>query len=96
MFLLHAIEVPYSQLVEMVYKDRKKLWNDNGIYKIKTDKQIQTELNLSYRRSHYPQISDQMDILLRYFETKDDLTDDLQKLIDDWKSVKETFPKEIK
>ena len=93
MFRLHCIKVPNSQLVKMQYKDRKKLWNDNGVYKIKTDEQIQTELNLQYRRSHYLQISDQMDILLKYLETKTDLTDELQDLINHWKSVKEKYPK---
>lgn len=94
-FILHAIKVPCAQLIEMSYSDRKKLWSDNGVYKIKSDKQIITETNLEYRRSHYTKISDQMDIILKYFETKTDLTEELQNLINDWRGVKTTYPKEI-
>jgi len=95
MFRLHAIQVPYSQLVVMNYKDRKKLWNDNGTYKIKSDEQIQNELNFQYRGSHMPKISDELDIILKYYETKTDLTDELQDLINDWRSVKEKYPKVV-
>jgi len=94
-FRLHAIQVPHSQLVVMNYKDRKKLWNDNGTYKIKSDEQIQNELNFQYRGSHMPKISDELDIILKYYETKTDLTDELQDLINDWRSVKEKYPKVV-
>lgn len=35
-FILHAIEVPNSQLVTMTYTDRKDLILDNGIIRLKT------------------------------------------------------------
>lgn len=92
-FKLHAIQVPHSQLVEMKYSDRKKLWSDNGIYKIKSDVQVTTEKNLELRKGNYPKISDQLDEILRYLETKTDLTDELQGLINDWRGVKTTYPK---
>lgn len=91
-FILHSIKVPYSQLVTMKYKDRKKLWNDNGVYKIKLNEQIQTELNLDYRRSHYPLISDQIGAIMKYFALQHDLPEELQKAIDDIETVKEKYP----
>ena len=95
LFRLHSIETPYSQLVEMQYKDRKKLWNDNGTYKIKSDDQIKTETNLEYRRSHYPLISDQIGEIMKYLATKDDLPDELQELVDKIDTVKDTYPKVV-
>lgn len=93
-FLLHAIKVPYSQLVKMTYRDRKKLWNDNGVFKIKSDAQIQTELNLQYRKSHYPKISDQIGALMKYMATKDDLPNELKEIIDEIDNVKNKYPKD--
>lgn len=87
-FILHCIEVPYSQLIKMKYKDRKKLWNDNGVYKIKTKEHAKKELNFKYRKSHYPAISDQMGAVIKYLSTKDDLPEELQKIIDDIEAVK--------
>lgn len=95
-FILHCIKVHNSQLVSMNYSIRKKLWNDNGVYKIKTDEQIQTELNLQYRRGHYPQISDQIGEIMKYLSMKTDLTDELQNLIDKIDEIKITYPKEKK
>lgn len=92
-FLLHAIEVPYSQLVKMSYKDRKKLWNDNGVYKIKSDAQVRGELNLQYRKSHYPNVGDQLDAILKYLENKTDLPDELQNIINLWQATKTKYPK---
>ena len=90
-FILHSIEVPYSQLVIMQYKDRKKLWIDYGVYKIKPDEQIRTELNLKYRRSHYPSISDQVGAIMKYFALQHDLPEELQKMIDDIVAVKDKY-----
>ena len=94
-FKLHAIQVSNSQLVTMNYKDKKKLYNDDGVYKIKSDDQIQTELNLEYRRSHYPKISDQIGEIMKYLATKDDLPDELQELVDKIDTVKDVYPKAI-
>ncbi len=94
-FRLHAIQVPYSQHIQMQYKDRKKLWNNNGVYEIKSDEQIQTELNLQYRRSHYPQISDQMGAIMKYLATKDDLPNELQDIVDKIDEVKIVYPKVV-
>jgi len=91
-FILHSIETPNSQLVKMNYKDRKKLWNDNGVYKIKTDNQTLKETNLKYRRSHYPMISDQMGAIMKYFATQHTLPEELQKILDDIEAVKEKYP----
>lgn len=91
-FELHCIQVPNSQLVQMRYKDRKKLWNDNGVYKIKSDEQKQKEINLQYRRSHYPLLSDQMGEIIKYLATKTDLPPGLQKIVDDIENVKTEFP----
>lgn len=93
-FLLHAIEVPFSQLVKMTYRDRKKLWNDNGVYKIKSDSQIQTELNLQYRKSHYPSINDQIGALMKYMaRIYDGLPKELKEIIDEIDTVKNKYPK---
>jgi len=94
-FLLHCIQVPHSQLVEMQYKDRKKLWNDNGIYKIKTEKEIKAEETIQYRKSHYPEISDQIGAVMKYLETKSDLSTELQELINEINTIKEQYPKSI-
>ena len=94
-FCLHAIQTPYSQLVEMQYKDRKKLYNDNGVYKIKSNEQIQTELNLELRKGNYPKISDQIGAIMKYLATKDDLPDELQELVDKIDNIKDTYPKAI-
>ena len=94
-FRLHSIQVPNSQLVQMQYRDRKKLYNDSGVYRVKSNEMVQNELNFQYRRSDYEFISDQMDILLKYYENKTDLTDELQDLINDWRSVKEKYPKVV-
>jgi len=97
-FRLHCIEVPHSQLVSMQYKDRKKLWTDiDGVYKLKSNEQIQDELNFQYRRSHYPQISDQIGAIMKYLKTKNDLPDELQELVNIVDDVKNNYPKmEIK
>lgn len=94
-FVLHAIKIPYSQLVQMEYKDRKKLCIEDGIFKIKSDEQIQTELNLQYRRSHYPLVSDQMGALMNYIKTLPNLPEELQLLVDKIEAVKIEYPKTI-
>ena len=94
-FRLHSIETPYSQLVEMQYKDRKKLYNDNGTYKIKSDDQIQNETNSELRKGNFPKISDQMGAIMKYLATKEDLPDELQELVDKIDTVKDTYPKVI-
>ena len=91
-FILHCIEVPKSQSVTMEYKDRKKLWNDNGVYSIKTNEQAQNELNLKHRKAHYPLISDQMGAIMKYFALQTGLPEELQKAIDDIEAVKEKYP----
>jgi len=94
-FRLHSIDVPHSQLVEMEYKDRKKLWNDSGVYKIKSDEQIKTERNLELRVGNYPTVSDQIGALIKYMATKDDLPDELQAVVDKVDLVKIEYPKMI-
>ena len=94
-FILHSIEVPYSQLVSMDYNDRQKLWNDNGTYKIKTDEQIITEKNMEFRVGHYPKISDQIAAIMKYLATKNDLPDELQSLVNKIEAVKIIYPKPI-
>jgi len=95
-FILHCVEVPHSQLVTMEYRYRKKLWNDNGVYSIKTDEQIQNEANLKYRRTHYPLMSDQMGAIMKYFALQSNLPEELQKAIDDIETVKEEYPTTLK
>jgi len=94
-FILHCIQTPNSQLVEMEYKDRKKLWNNNGIFEIKTSVQEEVENNIEYRKSHYPPMGNQMGAIMKYLSTKTDLTEELQKIIDDIESVKEKYNKTI-
>jgi len=91
-FILHCIKVPHSQLVTMQYQDRKKLWNDNGVFKIKSNEQKQNETNIEYRRSHYPLISDQIGAIMKYLALQHDLPEELQKAIDDIEAVKEEYP----
>ena len=91
-FILHCIQVPHSQLVVMEYKDRKKLWNDDGVYSIKTHEQTQNELNLKYRKAHYPSIGDQMGAIMKYLALQSGLPEELQKAIDDIEAVKEEYP----
>ena len=43
-FVLHAVEVPNSVLVEMTYADRKNLYLNSGTIHIKTAQQIADEL----------------------------------------------------
>ena len=94
-FILHCIPVPGSQLVEMRYRSRKRLWNDNGVYKIKTPLQIKRELNLQYRRSHYPAIRNQMGAIIKYLATQPNLPEELQQIIDNIEAVKEKYPIDI-
>ncbi len=95
-FILHCIEVPNSQLVIMEYKDRKKLWNDNGVYSIKTHEQAQNELNFKYRKAHYPSIGDQMGAIMKYFALQSGLPEGLLKAINDIEAVKEEYPITLK
>lgn len=93
-FLLHAMQVPNSQAVTMQYKDRKKLYNDNGVIKLKTDDEIFNENIEQYRKSRYPDIGDQLDAILEYFDTnKNNKKDKLDEIIAKWKKVKEKFKK---
>jgi hypothetical protein len=92
-FTLHCIKVPDSQLITMKDQDRKKLWSDNGVYKIKTLAEIKAEKTIWYRKSHYPLISDQMGAIMAYLESKADITAELQELIDKINAVKVEYPK---
>ena len=40
-FILHAVEVPGSQLVKMHYRDRKRLTMDKGKIRLLTDEELQ-------------------------------------------------------
>jgi len=42
-FILHAIEVPGAQLVAMTYADRKRLVDDAGTFRLKTQAEIDQE-----------------------------------------------------
>lgn len=42
-WILHAKEYPGCQLVNMTWRDRKKLISDNGVYRIKTQQEIDDE-----------------------------------------------------
>ena len=43
-FILHAVKVPGSQLVQMTYADRKRLTKDpDGTIRVKTDAELQAE-----------------------------------------------------
>ncbi len=42
-WILHAMQVPGSQLVVMSYADRKNLYDDKGTFKVKTAQEIQIE-----------------------------------------------------
>jgi hypothetical protein len=56
-----------------------------------------TALQESYaakRAKEYHPIGDQLDSILKYLETKSDLTPELQTEINHWKSIKEKYPKD--
>lgn len=47
------------------------------------------------RRNEYPQIGDQLDAILKFFDNFDSATlpQDLIDIIDEWKTVKDQYPK---
>lgn len=93
-FILHAIQVPGSQLVPMLFRDRKRLINDNGVYRVKSEEEEHNEKVLAYRKSHYPSTGDQLDAILKWIDTlPGNKPSELQEIIEKWKSVKEEYNK---
>jgi hypothetical protein len=94
-YQLHSIQVPNSQKVKMQYKDRKKLHNDGGKFKVKSERDINNDNNMQYRKSHYPEIGDQLDAILKWIDKLDLPKDDeLEDIIIKCKEVKQKFKKE--
>jgi len=45
------------------------------------------------RAREYPNIGDQLDAVLKYLETKNDLTFSINEIINEWNAVKVKYPK---
>ena len=98
---LHCKDIGNCQLVDMQFKDRKKLKKDNGNWRLQTeqellDKETQKQYNKisARRRQDYPNMGDQLDEIIRYLKDKQDLTSGLQSVIDQWQSTKDKYPKD--
>jgi uncharacterized protein YozE (UPF0346 family) len=96
---LHCKDIGNCDLVNMTYADRKRLIKD-GSWRLKTDLEFADENNqkeyskiAGKRRLGYPKISDQLDEILRYLSTKNDLTAGLQAVIEKWQETKNKHPK---
>ena len=92
--LMHCYDIGGCTLIQMKFKDRKRLIND-GTWRIKTKQEIRNYKNMEYarRRKHdfnkEVPIGDQLDEIMKYLKTKNDLTPELETIIakvDDIKS----------
>lgn len=98
-FKLHVISLPNTQEVTMNYIDRKKLKNDSGTIRVKTDVEIEVERSLDYQRkreAEYPNISSQIGVVMKYFAASGiypTLSDEFKVLLRDIDVVKDKFSK---
>lgn len=101
--LLHCIPVEGSNPVKMGVADVKYLIRDNNRWRLQTKKEIRISKYRkrlkrieAQRRTNYKikmPIGDQLDAILKYLNTKDDLTPELKEVIKTWKETKKEFPK---
>ena len=101
---LHCIPVDGSNPVKMAVKDVKYLIKEDGKWRLQTEKEKRINkykkqikrLN-ARRRTEYKinmPIGDQLDAILKYLATKDDLTPELEEVIRIHKETKAKFKKE--
>ena len=96
---LHCYDTGGCQLIKMKYKDRKRLINDCGTWRIRTKKEINDFKNKEYarrRKREYTKnvpIGDQLDAIFKYLKTKNDLTPELQNIINTVDEIKSRWKK---
>jgi hypothetical protein len=71
---------------------------ENGAVRKITDEEYEqmqeaAKTYVQKRKEGYPPIGDQLDAILKYLESKEDLTVELSGVIQEWKQVKDTYPK---
>ena len=100
--IMHCLEVENSQPVDLKYSERKRLTKSNGQWRLMSEAEYEEkisagkeELILHKRKKNYSPNGDVIDALLRYLEPKEDLTEELQEIINKWKETKEKFPKGV-
>jgi hypothetical protein len=87
-----------SSLVQMQYKDRKHLMFDKTLneVRLKTQEEInkpKVEEYKARRRAEYPNIGDQLDAIIKYLKTTQDLPSELEQIINTIDNVKDRWPK---
>lgn len=56
-------------------------------------KKIDPKFYVENRTNEYPSIGDQIDALMKYLSTKDDIPDELRNIINKRQSIKQKYPK---
>jgi len=93
---LHVVELDNTKRIDMTFKDRKKLIIKDGepyLDKKTVNERLEDDAYSHRRKGHYPSKGDQIGAILKYLETKKDLTPELKEIIEEVKSVKEQWPK---